>query len=267
MGLSREGALKEIKNTIEWFSAKQFSCTVNGLQFIHTNIEREIPREFNQDIQGVFTAYFLDVRKRGVFSYRCSDLIGKIFFKLIVLDELKFRNSLEDTYPFIQLWLRAQKNHQNMSELTRNKDISVKARYYLYCFGYLISVEGSYSNWVKILYRLICKFEQIPVDIELIHEWNPSKVKKKLVDIDPEYEMLFEGYFDGKLRNAIGHGDFSYLSSNNKMRFQHTRGNFNETMSIKEFYENFKKIMTISDTGYELLLLIRLMAYHRLVMG
>jgi len=38
-------------------------------------------------------------------------------------------------------------------------------------------------------------------------------------------------------------------------------------MSIEEFYENFKKIMTISDTGYELLLLIRLKAYHRLVTG
>ena len=82
-----------------------------------------------------------------------------------------------------------------------------------------------------------------------------------------QYEMLFEGYFDGKLRNAIGHGDFSYLSSSNKMRFQHTRGTFDEIMSIEEFYEYFKKIMTVSDTGYELLLLIRLKAYPRLVTG
>ena len=168
MGLSREDALKEIKNTIEWFSAKQYSCTVTGLKCIYNNIEREIPIEFNQDIQDVFNAYFWDVKKRGDFSHRCCDVIGKIYFKLLGLDELKFRDSLEDTYPFTKLWLRAQKNHQNMSELTRNAESSVKAKYYLYCFGYLIAVEGSYSNWVKILYRLICKFVLCGLSIRFI---------------------------------------------------------------------------------------------------
>jgi len=265
MSLKRENALAELKNSIIWFSAKNFFNTVNRLKFIYNNIESKSPRDNLLDIKTVFDAYYLDVRKKGDFAYQCSDLIGKIYFELLVLDENQFRSALEDTHSFLILWRRAQKNLFNMSELTRNKEISLKARYYLYCFGYLISVEGSYSNWLKILYRLVCKFEEIPIDLELMQEWKPWKIKKELIEINPEYEVFFDGYYNGHLRNAIGHGDFSYLNDENQMHFQHTQGNFDKIMTIEEFYKNFEKILTISDVGYELILLIRLRDYYQLL--
>jgi hypothetical protein len=156
----------------------------------------------------------------------------------------------------------------NIAELTRGEGYSLKARYYLYCFGYLIAVEGSYSNWIKILYRMVCQIEDLPDDSTTIEDWKPSKVERKMLAINPRFAILFEGYHGGQLRNSIGHGDFSYDDAEEKMHFHHIwkgEEKFNKKWTFNEFYDNLMKIMYVTDVGIEILWLLRLHSYRHLL--
>ncbi len=118
------------------------------------------------------------------------------------------------------------------------------------------------------MYRLVCESEGILDDSSsTIGDFAPYKIQDKLIDIDSGYNVLFEGYFRGNLRNAIGHGDFSYDDENNRVHFRHFyKGElkFDENLSFEEFHENLMKIMTVVDTGLELIHLIRLPSYNHL---
>lgn len=268
MIITRETAITEIKSSIDWFKIKRYHRTVKWLQFIRNNIEESNPTDFFSDIQDAVSGYTEDARARGGYIDASNKIIQSIFGGLLEKGPLIFGETLLDAYPFIQSWRRTQENLANIAELTRNPEISVRARYYLYCFGYLISVEGSYSNWIKILYRLVCESECIPEDSSIIEAFMPYKIQDKLVELDSGYNVLFEGYFRGDLRNAIGHGDFSYDDENNLMHFRHVyKGElkFDKKLSFEEFYENLMKIMTVTDTGVEMIHLLRLLAYSHLL--
>lgn len=266
--ITRKKAITEINNFIVWFKLKRYHRTVRWLQFIQKNIEERNPTDFLSDIKDVFLGYTQDVRARGGYIEASNEIIQSIYGRLLKMGPLIFRETFLDATPFIQRWRRTHKNLDNMAEISRNPSMSVRARYYYYLFGYLIVIEGSYSNWIRILYRLVCESEGIPEDSSIIEDFVPNEIQDKLVELDSRYNVLFEGYFRGKLRNAIGHGDFSYDDENNRMHFRHVyQGElkFDEKLSFEEFYENLMKIMTVTDTGLEMLYLIGLSSCSHLI--
>lgn len=264
MKITREAASKEIDVAIQRFKIKDYRKTANWLNFIKKNIEDQNPSDIKQDIQDVFSGYTSDVKMKGGHVETCSILIQNIYARVLQQGVEIFRDTLEETHPFIVRWRITQSNMANMTEFTRDPTISEKARYYLYCFGYLIAVEGSYSNWIRILYRLVCQSFGIEDDSKKIEEWKPYKVQDKLIDINPGYAVLFEGYHRGNLRNAIGHGDFSYDDASKLMHFKHVyQGEikYDEKLSFTEFYKIMEKIFTVTDTGIEIIFLLRLTSY------
>ena len=267
--ITRENAIKEMNTSIEWFKSKRYRRTVRWLQFIQKNIEERNPTDFLSDIKDAVSGYTKDVRDIGGYTEASNKIIQSIYGSLLKIGPLIFRETLLDATPFLQRWLMTHKNLANMAEISNIPSISTKARYYYYyLFGYLIAVEGPYSSWIKILYRLVCESEGIPYDSSTIEDFMPYKIQDKLIDLDSGYYVLFAGYYRGNLRNAIGHGDFSYDDENNRMHFKHFyKGElkFDEKLSFEKFYENLMKIMTVTDTGLEMIHLIRLLSYSHLI--
>lgn len=265
--ITRENAIIEMNTPIEWFSSKRYRRTVKWLQFIQKNIEERNPTDFASDFKDTIGGYTKDVRDVGGYTEASNKIIQSIYASLLKKGSLIFRETLSDATPFLDRWLTTHKNLANMAEISNIPSISTKARYYHYLFGYLIAVEGPYNNWIKILYRLVCESEGILDDSSTIEDFAPYKIQDKLIDIDSGYNVLFEGYFRGNLKNAIGHGDFSYDDENNRVHFRHFyKGElkFDENLSFEEFHENLMKIMTVVDTGLELIHLIRLPSYNHL---
>ena len=265
---TKKQAIAEMNQAISWFSLKKFEKTIEWLEFIRKNIEEGNPTDYDEDVRDVFSGYRQDYEQRNEYVQNCSKLIQAIYFGLLKEGNQIFRDTLEDTYQFIRNWRITQENFTNMAELTRGEGYSLRARYYLYCFSYLIAVEGSYSNWIKILYRIVCQIEGIPDDSITIEDWKPWKVEKKLLEIHPDFALLFEGYHGGQLRNAIGHGDFRFYDIEDKMHFHHIwngKVKFNEKWTFNDFFDNLAKIVTVTDIGIEIVWLLRLLSYKHLM--
>lgn len=266
--ITRENAITKMNTSIEWFKIKRYSRTVRWLQFIQKNIEEGNPTDFSSDLKDAIAGYTKDVRDIGGYTEASNKIIQSIYSSLLIKGSLIFRETLSDATPFLQRAIRTHNNLTNMAEISHIPSISTKARYYYYLFGYLIAVEGPYTNWIKILYRLVCESEGISYDSSTIEDFKPNKIQDKLIELDSGYNVLFAGYHRGNLRNAIGHGDFSYDDENNLMHFRHVyRGEikFDKKLSFKDFHENLMKIMTVMDTGLEMIYLIRLPSFHHLI--
>lgn len=264
----KKQAIAEINQAISWFSHKKYEKTIEWLEFIRKNIEEGNPTDYDEDVRDVFSGYRQDYEQRNEYVQNCSKLIQAIYFRLLKEGNQVFRDTLEDTYQFIHNWRKTQENFTNMAELTRGEGYSLRARYYLYCFSYLIAVEGSYSNWIKILYRIVCQIEGIPDDSRTIEDWKPWKVEQKLLGIHPDFALFFEGYHGGQLRNAIGHGDFRFDNIEDKMHFHHIWNGevkFNEKWTFNDFFDNLAKIVTVTDIGIEIVWLLRLLSYRHLM--
>lgn len=70
------------------------------------------------------------------------------------------------------------------------------------------------------------------------------------------------------MRNAIGHGDFSYDDAEDKMHFHHLwngEERFNEKWTFTEFFANLAKLATVTDVGIEIVWLLRLLSYKHLI--
>ena len=265
---TKEQAIQKINELIEWFNIKKYQKIVNELENIKNNLENRVPTNYQKDLEKVLEAYKIDVTEKDIYREKCSRIITGIIFGVVYeAGFMKYAEILDELSPLREEWRKTQQNIDNISEITRKKEISQRARYYLYCFGYLISVEGSFSSWIKIIYRFICQIEGIPDNINIIGDWKPYKVEKKLIDIHPDLSIFFEGYFGGALRNAIGHGDFYYDDKTEKMHFHHIwngEEKINEFWTFDEFYNVFEKILIVIDTGIEVIWLIRLFTFNDL---
>ena len=115
---------------------------------------------------------------------------------------------------------------------------------------------------------MICQSINIPDDISTIIDWKPHKIEKKLIEINSEFSILFTGYFNGNLRNAVGHGDFFYDESSKKMHFNHIwkwQEKFKIELSFNEFYQIFSEVFACRDIFMETVFLVRLFDYRTLL--
>ena len=196
---TKRAQIKDIQRNRNYFSRKNFNETVNWLDYYLKNVEEENPSDYIQDFNDILHAYERDLAILGLFPSNCYKEIYSIFASALKLGSKKFRTLLLDVYPYIQDWRRTQRNLANISKIANISTMEPIARYYLYCFTYMIEIEGSYQNWMKILFYLLHNVVSGSIKLEIIEE-NYSLVTIKDMMIARGIDsVLFEGYKDGKL--------------------------------------------------------------------
>lgn len=113
------------------------------------------------------------------------------------------------------------------------------------CLLYLLNSEGIFDAATRIIYAmaLITMDENVPPNLSRMKWW---KIKEGLDETYMPGELLFEGWVEGRLRNAIAHSRLSYDKRNSKMRFRdiQTPANppFDRTLTIYDFSDYCTKL-------------------------
>jgi len=260
-GVQRElDAIRAVRSN---FVRRGFSTSVSWLDFLYTNIKEGNPSDYLQDWRDLVNAYENDIKRFGEFPLKIYKQINHIFAYIINEDINKFSALLEEAHPFFVDWRKTQENLIKISQITKEDIPSMEptARYYLFCFTYLIAIEGSYENWIKILYYLLYNFRSGEINFNRVQKKSLRSIKRWMINHDVD-NILFEAYENGHLRNAIAHAHFEYDEITKKMLFiDYYRGEetYKKELNLREFEDNLQTVFLIPDICTNMIMLLRIL--------
>jgi len=236
---------------------------VRWLDYLYKNVEEGNPSDYLQDWRDLVSAYEKDIGRYGEFPLKIYKQINHIFAFVLNIDINKFSALLEEAYPFFEDWRKTQENLIKISQITKEDVVSMEpaARYYLFCFTYLIAIEGSYENWIKILYYLLYNFMEGNITFNRVDKMSLRRITRWMINHEVD-NILFEAYEDGHLRNAIAHAHFEYDESENKMLFiDYYRGEvtYRKELNLRDFEKNLQNIFIIPDICTNMIMLLRIL--------
>jgi len=261
-GKKRRRDLLAIKRIQKNFITRGFTNTARWLNFLYENIKENNPSDYKKDFDDIADAYEKDIKSYGDYPFKCYREIKQIFGSVLAIGpkkRKKLRLLLTDVDPYFQDWIKTQKNLINIANITK-EDMNFIAKYYLYSFAYMIAIEGYYESWIKILYYLYYNIISNPISLEKIEILALRDMKNWLISNGID-DVIFEGYKNGHLRNAIAHANFHYNKSTNKMLFiDYHKGveKYREELSLIDFQDFFQKILIIPDLCAQTIMILRI---------
>ncbi len=156
MAYTSAKAEEHLNRVIKWFELKKY-VNVNGslneiLDAIRTG--REI--NYIELVSQTFQNYLDDLKEVGGYRYDVSMVIQNIFAGVIQKGMAHYEQVMIDMVPLSENWQRGTKNIENIAETGKSPELTKMARYYMYCFAYLVSVEGIFESWVRMIYSFHC---------------------------------------------------------------------------------------------------------------
>jgi len=263
---SKDEALKFLKEAINWFVKKNYMKTAEAYTRIYKKIEHNIPTEGLEDFDFLKQSYLKDLESKDGYALESAKVVQLPIIATIYKDPSLYAKVIDETSGLSQGWQKGHTNLEYISSLHRKDGVTDRDRYYLYCFAYLISIEGIFTSWIKMIYRFHCEATDRNTTMEKIYNMSLKDVRNVLVGDNKDFEILFEGYQDGCLRNAIAHNDFEYLGGND-MHFKHIHHGVvkcDKIMRLDDFYINWSKIFRVVESGLEFIWLIRMLSYRHL---
>lgn len=138
----------------------------------------------------------------------------------------------------------------------------MRMHYYAMCLLYLFNSEGVFDAATRILYamNLIGREQFVPQDLSEMKWYN---LRDGLADMRLPAGIIFEGWADGRVRNAIAHSRFSYDDVTRKMRFRDLRTRYqpayDHSFTIYEFSDMCTKLDNLFHVTLNYLILIRVL--------
>jgi len=186
--------------------------------------------------------------------------IEDIIVTSIVKQKAEFYSKLLELYPLIRSLREPSQNIETLKKIFIEERRSERERFYGLCFIYLIVVEGIYDEWMRILYALKMAAEGVNVDLNNVRKktlWNIREGLRKVGVSD----ILFEGWEENNIRNAIGHARYSYDENTKKMTFVNIKpktGVVKYSLTYNEFVATGLKVELVSFISEHILFLLRI---------
>jgi len=262
-GLSKKRAMKELREIRSHFDRRGFNNAINWIDSLRKDIKQNNPFDKEMYFEDIFNATKRDINQYGEYPSKTFEILVKVFLTTATSNRAKFRSILEEAYPLLQDWRLTQENLLNIEKIVSPniQNLETVARFYFSCFLYLISIEGSYDNWIKIIYFILYNFvEKIGVNYDEVEKMSLQNVKKWLTNRGID-DIIFLGYEDGHLRNAIAHAHLTYIESTEEMLFtDRYRGQitYEKSLNLLDFYQCFQKIHNVIDICTIIILLLRI---------
>lgn len=182
------------------------------------------------------------------FNSECFDIIGEILIQAFRPDKrtLKVEKSLERIHPIFESFEKGLRTLGDVETTMESHNRSDKELFYVGCFLYLLTVEALYEEAVRFLYglKLIVK-RKVETDrvFESIANLKLSTIRNSRILPN----VIFEGWEDGHLRNAIAHGHVEYNQSTGEMTFTDY-----DPRTRKENYKNELALSDFQSYGHKL---------------
>ena len=173
---------------------------------------------------------------------RLYDFVEDIVFKsLDALKERGFREKLLELAPLLSALDRAADVIGELSRIFLKEGLDNKLKYYAACVLYAIDVEGQFVQACRVLYLLYKSSTGEVISLSEIENLSLRKIREELKTLTHgESEILFLGWEDNHLRNAIFHMRIKYDNSSTEMSFEDydmSKGNvsYDEKLTYSEF--------------------------------
>jgi hypothetical protein len=187
---------------------------------------------------------YLEILKTFQNEYTTNSFRKELFdhiVDMIVSSVLSMKGKLKDKllelYPLFESIKQTAENTATITRVfLRTQDI--KERFFGSCLLYLLKVEGEFDDTIRLLYVL--KIAEQGKDVSLTEVYNKSlwKIRKELNNIGVT-DLLFKGWKDNHLRNAIAHARLAYNEKTMKMTFTDIDDSgkqvYKEDLNIAEF--------------------------------
>jgi hypothetical protein len=121
------------------------------------------------------------------------------------------------------------------------------------CLLYLFNSEGVFDAATRIIYGMALIALDQPLPPNLL-EMNWRKVRRGLLDLKVPADVVFEGWANGRIRNAIAHSRFTYDDATEKMRFRDIATSFQPAYDESFTIFDFSKIWVKLDNPFHLVL-------------
>jgi hypothetical protein len=240
-----EKRVKEIRRMTELFKEKGYDKTAdNILEFAEILKEKQAPSNFLTKLDNLFNLFQTEfVRLPNVgqdFRKRCYQEVKSLVFSAIGRMQSDFAQATLSLYPSLKAISHGRRiTGEIADELSRKQIKDDNVVFYLYCFAFLIEVEGIFDELARILYffKVVDK-KKIPTSQEL-NEMNVWKVLEQF-RISP---VFLENWTEKKnIRDAIGHANVFYDSSKKEVRFINPPARYDKTLNINQFMEMFLQL-------------------------
>ncbi len=235
-----EKRVKGISQMARLFKEKGYGKTADKiLEFAEILNEKEVPSDFLKKLDGLFNLFQTEFEKRlsvgQDFRRRCYEEVKNFVFSAIGRMQSDFAQATLQIYPSLNaLNHGSQITKEIADELSRKQIKDDNVVFHLYCFAFLIQIEGIFDELARVMYffKTVDK-NRIPTPQELseMTVWNVlSEFRTPPV--------FLENWSEKKnIRNAIGHATVFYDSSKKEARFIDTPAEYDRTLSVSQFME------------------------------
>lgn len=214
---------QEFERLSELFCSKGYTKTASKINsFIEILKLDEVPADFLSRLDSLFdlfgTEFVLGFPIGQRYRKDCYEQTKVLMFEAIGRLKKDFSKSLVSIYPLLQRLNKAKATYGFIADelrIKRLKDENVI--FHLYCYSYLIFVEGIFDELARILYFFeVVSKNNIPntKDLEkLTVNYIVKNCKTKLI--------VFQNWEEKRhIRNSIGHASTQYDSSNKTVHFE-----------------------------------------------
>jgi len=235
-----EKRAKEICRIAELFTEKGYGKTADKiLEFAEILKEKEVPSDFLKKLDELFNLFQKEFEKLlpvgQDFRKRCYEEVKRLVFSAIGRMPSDFAQAILNLYPSLKALNHGRRiTGEIADELSRKQIKDDNVVFHLYCFAFLIQVEGIFDELARVLYffKTVDK-NRIPTSQELI-EMNVWNVLREF----RTPPVFLENWSEKKsIRNAIGHASVFYDSSKKEARFIDEPAGYDRVLNVSQFME------------------------------
>lgn len=230
----------EILRLAELFEQKGYKTTSAEIKSFSSLLDgKTVPADFLKRLDHLLDTFEDEFSKAFLLiaDYRkavCSE-IKQVIIDAIGRMKVNFGPSYMNVYPVtVRLSHGRHMVGDIADELSQNKNLSEKGRFYYLCFSYLIIVEGVFDEVARILYFLK---KVTPTNILTTQQIMAKKVWNVYDEITPTPVFLKNWKEKKNIRNSIGHSTFFYDVSKREVRFIDEIAGYDEVKTLSEFVE------------------------------
>jgi len=255
INMNMKEAINVLENLSNVLKKQGYTITSRWIEHVATNLNKGVIVP-DKDWEDIIDSFKTEYIKGNAFRKQLFQEIENIIVSAVILKDGSLSRKLLEVYPFFNSWALTQKNIKILGEIFLKLD--EKEQCFGLCVAYLIEVEGSYDEVIRILYSL--KQYSLGVNIALsdIEKMSITQLKDSLLKLGVS-NILFEGY-NRHLRNAIAHAHFDYDEKRKQMEFANIylgKERWRDSFTFSEFNEMLKKLDDVDHLFTQIILLLR----------
>lgn len=246
----------DVRERAEIFKQQHFERTCAALLELADRIEKGL-KVNSGDVVEILSTYREEYAKGESDFLLLYDFVESVLMDAINRMKESFGKLFDEMLPRLQAINDAVSTTGRFSALILRAKPTDEELILGFCATYLWIVEGVFDETCKLLYALhkASLGQVIPVaDIEALSLWDVRAELRQLTGA--RSDILFLGWEDGHIRNAIAHMHLKFNESTNKMRFI-DRDKLDRDLSLAECSKYYNLVLGVSIVFNHIMIILR----------